>query len=158
MFRQATAASANPRKTSRMISENIRKIRDLRIKKLSIVNTTSALFAGITFGISFSVYVSLVIARHLNSILIEGMSGDPFAGTNIDVGAILSTVPPEVFTNNFLIIFIVLTIHCFMLAITVRTLRGSHILMTLLYFVPFVWIVAVTSTFTDIWLSSYLSV
>jgi flagellar protein FlaJ len=158
MFRQATSASANPRRASRMISENIRKLRDLRIKKLSIVNTTSALFAGLTFGIAFSVYTSLVIARHLNTILIEGMEGDPFAGTNIDVGVILSTISPEVFTSIFLIIFIILTIHCFISAITIRTLRGSHLLISLLYFVPFVWIVAITSVFIDIWLSGYLGI
>ncbi|MFW6120898.1 MAG: type II secretion system F family protein [Petrotogales bacterium] len=156
MFRQATAASANPRKTSRMISENIRKIRDLRIKKLSIVNTSASLFAGITFGISFSVYTSLVIARHLNTILIEGMGGDPFAGTGVNVGAILSTVPPEIFTNNFIVVFIILTMHCFMLALTVRTLRGSHLFMSLLYFIPFVWIVAITSVVIDIFLGGYL--
>lgn len=156
MFRQATAASANPRKTSTIISENIRKIRDLRTKKFSIVNTTSALFAGITFGISFSVYTSLVIARHLNTILAEGMGGDPFAGANIDMGAILSTIPPEIFTNSFILVFIVLTIHCFMLAITIRTLRDSHILRSLLYFVPFVWIVAINGALIDIWLGGYL--
>ncbi len=156
MFRQSTVAAANPRRVSRMISENIRKIRDLRIKKLTIVNTTAALFGGITFGIAFSVYTSLVIARHLNTILIEGIGGDPFAGTTIDVGAILSTVPPEVFTNNFIIVFIVLVIHCFMLAITIRTLRGSHMLMTLFYFVPFVWVVAITGAFIDIGLGGYL--
>ncbi|MCK5258234.1 MAG: hypothetical protein KAJ69_01845, partial [Thermoplasmatales archaeon] len=53
MFREATYAAANPRKASRMIAENIRKIRDLRIKKMAIVNTSTALFAGVTFGISF---------------------------------------------------------------------------------------------------------
>jgi len=158
MFRQATSASANPRRASRMISENIRKLKDLRIKKLSIVNTSSALFAGLTFGIAFSVYTSLVIARHLNTILIEGMQGDPFSGTNIDVGVILSTVSPEVFTNIFIIIFIVLAIHCFIAAVTIRTLRGSHFLITLLYFVPFVWIVAITSAFIDIWLGGYLGI
>jgi flagellar protein FlaJ len=156
MFRQATTAAANPRRVSRMISENIRKIRDLRIKKFSIINTTAALFGGITFGIAFSVYTSLVIARHLNTILIEGMGGDPFSGTTIDVGAILSTVPPEVFTNNFIIVFIVLVIHCFMLSITIKTMRGSHILTALLYVVPFVWIVAVTGAFIDIGLGGYL--
>jgi len=57
-----TNAAANPRNTARMVSENIRKIRDLRVKKMSIVNTTAALFGGITFGIAFSVYTSLVIA------------------------------------------------------------------------------------------------
>ncbi len=158
MFRQATSASANPRRASRMISENIRKLKDLRIKKLSIVNTSSALFAGLTFGIAFSVYTSLVIARHLNTILIEGMEGDPFAGTNIDVGVILSTISPEIFTSIFLIIFIILTIHCFIAAVTIRILRGSHMLITLLYFVPFVWIVSITSVFIDIWLSGYLGI
>lgn len=157
MMRQATAASANPRNVSRMICENVRKIRDLRVKKLSIVNTSVALFGGITFGIAFSIYTSLVIARHLNTILQEGMSGDPFAGSTIDVGAILSTLPPEVFTNNFIIILIVLIIHCFMLALTIRVLRGSHILITLLYFVPFVWLVAITAVAIDMVLGGYLA-
>jgi len=39
MFREATYAAANPRKTAKMISENMRKIRDLRVKKLTIINT-----------------------------------------------------------------------------------------------------------------------
>jgi len=46
---------------------------------------------------------------------------------------------------NFIIIFFVLVIHCFMLAMTIKVLRGSHKLITLLYFVPFVWVVAITS-------------
>ena len=156
MFRQATNAASNPRTTARMVSENIRKIRDLRVKKMSIVATTAALFGGITFGIAFSVYTSLVIARHLNTIMLESIASHPFEGTTIDVGAILSTVPPEIFTNNFIIIFIVLIIHCFMLSLTIRTLRGSHILMTLFYFVPFVWVVAITGVFIDIGLGGYL--
>jgi flagellar protein FlaJ len=156
MFREATSASANPRKVSRMITQNIRKIRDLRVKKMSVVNTSAALFAGITFGIAFSIYTSLVIARHLNKILIEGMSGDPFSESQIDVGAVLNTVPPEVFSNNFIIIFIVLVIHCFMLALTIRTLRGSHIFITLLYFVPFVWVVAITGTIISVFLGGFL--
>jgi len=158
MFRQATNAAANPRTTARMISENIRKIRNLRVKKIAIVNTTAALFGGITFGIAFSVYTSLVIARHLNTIMLESIASHPFEGTTIDVGAILSTVPPEVFTNNFIIIFIVLIIHCFMLSLTIRTLRGSHLLMTLFYFVPFVWVVAITGVFIDIGLGGYLGI
>ena len=156
MFRQATAASANPRKASRMISENIRKIRDLRVKKLAVVNTSAALFAGITFGIAFSAYTSLVIAQHLNSILLEGMAGDPFAGTNIDVGAILSAVQPETFTTTFAVIFIVMIIHSFLLSFTIRVLRGSHMMVTLLYFVPFVWIVTVTAVGISAMLGGYL--
>jgi len=156
MFREATYAAANPHKVSRMISENIRKIRDLRIKKLTIVSTTTALFAGITFGISFAIYISLIISRHLNNIMIE--TGDPFAESEINIGAIISTVPPEVYTYTFIIIFIVLVVHSFMMAITIRVLKGSHILIILLYFVIFVWIVAITSVTVDIGLSDYLGV
>jgi len=156
MFRQATAAAANPRTVSRMISENIRKIRDLRVKKLSIVRTTAALFAGVTFGIAFSIYISFVVARHLNTILITSKAGQPFEGTTIDVGAILTTVPPQVFTNNFMLIFLVLIAHCFLLGLTIRALRGSHILVTLYYFIPFAWIVAITATAVDIGLRGYL--
>lgn len=150
MFREATYAAANPRVVSRMISENIRKIRDLRVKKLTIVNTSIALFAGITFGISFAIYVSLIIGRHLNTIGSE--IGDPFQGLEqrINIGAILHWVPPDVYNQNFLIIFLVLVINCFMLALTIRMLRGSHKMITLLYFVPFVWVVAITSLIVEI--------
>jgi len=150
MFREATFAAANPRIVSRMISENIRKIRDLRVRKLTIVNTSIALFAGITFGISFAIYVSLIIGRHLNTIGSE--IGDPFKGMEdrINIGAILHWVPPDVYNQNFIIIFIVLVINCFMLALTIRMLRGSHKLVAFLYFVPFVWVVAITSQVVEI--------
>jgi len=150
MFREATYAAANPRKVSRMISENIRKIRDLRVKKLTIVNTSIALFAGITFGIAFAIYVSLIIGRHLNGVMME--VGDPFSGMpeRINVGALLHFVPPELYDQNFIIIFVVLLIHCFMLALTLCLLRGSHKLVTLLYFVPFVWVVAITSYVVEV--------
>jgi flagellar protein FlaJ len=156
MFRQATAAAANPRTVSRMISENIRKIRDLRVKKLAIVRTTSAMLAGITFGISFSIYISFIVARHLNSILLSSSAGHPFEGTTIDVGSILTTVPPEVFTQNFFLIFLVLLAHSFLMGLTIRSLRGSHILVSLCYFIPFAWIVAITAVAVDIGLRGYL--
>ncbi len=156
MFRQATAAAANPRTVSRMITENIRKIRDLRVKKLAIVRTSSAMLAGITFGISFSIYISFVVARHLNSILISTNAGNPFEGTTIDVGSILTTVPPEVFTQNFFLIFIVLLAHSFLMGLTIRSLRGSHFIVTFFYFIPFAWIVAITSIAVDIGLRGYL--
>ncbi len=156
MFRQATAAAANPRTVSRMITENIRKIRDLRVKKLAIVRTTSAMLAGITFGISFSIYISFIVARHLNSILLSTNAGNPFEGTTIDVGAILTTVSPEVFTQNFFLIFIVLLAHSLLMGLTIRSLRGSHFLVTFFYFVPFAWIVAITSVAVDIGLRGYL--
>ena len=136
MFRQATSAAANPREVSRMITENIRKIRDLRVKKLAIVRTTSAMLAGITFGIAFAIYISFVVARHLNSILLSTNAGDPFEGTSIDIGSILTTVPPEVFTQNFYLIFIVLLVHSFLMGLTIRSLRGSHFLVTFFYFIP----------------------
>jgi len=144
MFREATYAAANPRKVSRMISQNIRKIRDLRVKKLTIVNTSIALFAGITFGIAFSIYISLVIGEHLNGIVSE--TGDPTAGLGGYEGvAILHAIPPEMYANTFIIIFIVLVVHCFMLSLTLKTIRGSHPYVISLFFVPFVWIVAITS-------------
>ena len=97
-----------------------------------------------------------MIAQHLNSILLEGMAGDPFAGTNIDVGAILSAVQPETFTTTFAVIFIVMIIHSFLLSFTIRVLRGSHMMVTLLYFVPFVWIVTVTAVGISAMLGGYL--
>ncbi len=158
MFREATYAAANPRKVSTMIAENMRKIRDLRIKKLTIVNTSIALFGGITFGISFAIYISLVIGRHLNEIVHE--TGDPFTGVEgmSDIGGnLLSTVPPAVYNNNFIIIFFVLVLHCFMLALTLRTIRGSHRYIVLLYFVPFVWTVALTSIVVQIFIGNMLT-
>lgn len=158
MFRQSTAAAANPRTVSRMITENIRKIRDLRVKKMAIVKTSAALFAGITFGITFAIYCSLVVARHLNTILAQGTAGNPFAGTTIDIGTILTTVPPQVFTNNFIIIFTVLLIHCVLMGLTIRSLRGSHVIVSCFYFVVFAWIVAVTAVLVNFSLTSYLGI
>lgn len=143
MFREATYAAANPRKVSRMISENIRKIRDLRVKKLTIINTSIALFAGITFGIAFSIYVSLIIGDHLNKMIPDV---SPTAGTemSLDIGQILFSVPADEYSQNFIIIFFVLVIHCLLMGLTIRMLRGSHKYITFLYFVPFVWVVAIT--------------
>ena len=157
MFREATYAAANPRRVARMISENIRKIRDLRVKKLTIVNTSVALFAGITFGIAFCIYVSLIIGRHLNNIMLE--TGDPFSSTemNINMGQILYSVQPEIYDQNFIIIFFVMIIHCILMAYTLRILRGSHKYLTLLYFVPFVWIVAITSYIVEVGFGGMLS-
>jgi len=156
MFREATYAAANPRKVSRMISENIRKIRDLRLKKLTIVNTSVALFSGITFGVSFAIYVSLIIGRHLNNIMID--TGNPFEGVErINIPAILSFIPPDIYDQNFVIIFVVMMVHCFMMAFTLRLLRGSHKYVTLLYFIPLVWIVSITSFIVDVGFGGMLS-
>lgn len=150
MFREATYAAANPRSVARMISENMRKIRDLRVKKLTIVNTSVALFGGITFGISFAIYVSLIIGRELNTIVES--TGDPFSqieGTSIGSN-ILNYIAPELYNQNFIVIFVVLTIHCIMMALTIKMLRGSHKYATFLYFVPFVWVVAITSFVVEV--------
>ncbi len=156
MFREATYAAANSRIVSRMISENIRRIRDLRIKKLTIVNTSIALFAGITFGISFAIYISLIIGRHLNTIMME--TGNPFENVErINIPAILNFIDPVIYNQNFLIIFFVLVIHCLMMAFTLRLLRGSHKLLTLLFFVPFVWVVAITSYIVEVGFGGMLS-
>jgi len=156
MFRESTYAAANPRNVSRMISENIRKIRDLRLKKLTIINTSVALFGGITFGISFAIYVSLIIGRHLNNIM--GDVGDPFTNLEqVNVGSILHFIDPAIYNQNFIIIFTVLVIHCFMLSYTLRLLRGGHNYVTFLFFVPFVWIVAITSFIVEAFLGGMLS-
>ncbi|UCF50334.1 MAG: archaellar assembly protein FlaJ [Thermoplasmatales archaeon] len=156
MFREATYAAANPRIVSRMISENIRKIRDLRVKKLTIVNTSIALFAGITFGIAFAIYVSLIIGRHLNNIMME--TGNPFENVErINIPALLNFIDPAIYNQNFIVIFLVLVIHCLMMALTLRILRGSHKFVTLLYFVPFVWIVAITSYIVEVGFGGMLS-
>jgi len=156
MFREATYAAANPTKVTKMIAENMRKILDLRKKKFSIVSTSIALFGGITFGISFAIYVSLVISRHLNDIVLE--TGDPFSNLEgINIGTLLYTVPPETYESILLIIFLVLCIHSFILAFTIKMVRGSHSYLTFLYFVPFVWIVALTSFVVDIFIKGMLT-
>lgn len=157
MFREATFAAANPRKVSKMIAENMRKIRNLRIKKLTIVNTSVALFAGITFGISFSIYVSLVIGKRLNEVVLE--TGNPYSsieGMENVGGNILTAIPPELYENNYIIIFIVMVIHCFLLAFTLKTIRGSHKYITFLYFVPFVWVVSITSLIVQLFISGMM--
>lgn len=151
MFREATYAAANPRDVTRMITENIRKMRDLRLRKLSIIKTTISLFLGITFGIAFSIYVCLVIAQHLNEMWLE--AGKP---QQIDIGAILTTVPPQVFSNIFSVAFLVLVIHSLILSLTIRELRGSHILITPLYFVPMVWTVSITGFVVTTFLGNYI--
>ena len=153
MFREATYAAANPRKVSRMISENMRKIRDLRVKKLTIVNTSIALFVGITFGIAFAIYVSLVIGEHLNELIPDTA---PTSEIQLDMGQILFSVSPEQYELNYIIIFFVLVIHCLMMALTLRMLRGSHKYVTFLYFVPLVWVVAVTSYVVEHFFGSML--
>jgi len=156
MFREATYAAANPTKVTKMIAENMRKILDLRKKKFSIVSTSIALFGGITFGISFAIYVSLVISRHLNDIVLE--TGDPFSNLEgINIGTLLYTVPPETYDFILLIIFLVLCIHSFILAFTIKMVRGSHTYLTFLYFIPFVWIVALTSFVVDIFIKGMLT-
>ncbi|RLF58581.1 MAG: hypothetical protein DRN27_04990 [Thermoplasmata archaeon] len=156
MFRESTYASANATRVTRMISENLRMILDLRKKKFAISNTTVALFGGITFGISFSIYVSLVISRHLNTIVAE--TGDPFSNMEgIDIGTLLYTVPPETYDFILIVIFAVLMAHSFILSYTIKTIRGSHNYLTFLYFIPFVWIVAATSFVVEIFVAGMLT-
>lgn len=155
MFREATYAAANPRDVARMITENVRKMRDLRLKKHAIIKSTISLFLGITFGIALSIYVSLVIAQRLNQIWLE--AGQPFENIQqINIGAILTTVPPQVYSNIFLVVFLVLIVHSFLLSLTIKELRGSHFLITFLYFVPMVWICSITSFVVQTFLGGYI--
>ena len=155
MFREATYAAANPRNVARMITENIRKIRDLRIKKHAILKTTTSLFAGITFGMALSVYTSLLIVRHLNEIWLQ--AGNPFENISfMNIGPIVSVIPQSTLASISNMVFFVLVIHSLILSFTIKVLRGSHKLIVPLYFVPFVWIVAITSVAVNFLLSSYL--
>ncbi|MFC1749459.1 type II secretion system F family protein [Pseudomonadota bacterium] len=155
MFREATSAAGNPRSVARMISFNMRRILDLRFKKFSIINTSMALFAGITFGISFAIYTSLVISQHLNDIVIQ--TGDPFNEIqSINIGSLLHLVPPIVYSTLFIIIFFVLFFHSLIISYTIRMMRGSHAYLTLLYFVPFIWIVAITSAAVTVFIGGLL--
>jgi len=155
MFREATYAAANPRNVARMITENIRKIRDLRIKKHAILKTTTSLFAGITFGMALSVYTSLLIVQHLNEIWLQ--AGNPFENISfMNIGPIVSVIPQSTLASISNMVFFVLVIHSLILSFTIKVLRGSHRLIVPLYFVPFVWIVAITSVAVNFLLSSYL--
>jgi len=155
MFREATFAAGNPRNVARMISFNMRRILDLRFKKFSIINTSIALFAGITFGISFAIYTSLVISQHLNDIVYQ--TGDPFSEIqSINIGSLLHLVPPVVYSTLFIIIFFVLFTHSFIMSYTIRMMRGSHPYLTLLYFIPLVWIVAITNVAVTIFIGGLL--
>jgi hypothetical protein len=42
------------------------------------------------------------------------------------------------------------------MGLTIRSMRGSHFLVTFFYFIPFAWIVAITSAAVDIGLRGYL--
>ena len=155
IFREATYAAANPRITSGMITGNMRKIKNLRFKKLTILKTTNALFYAITLGITLTIYVTLVISRHMNNI-IAGI-GDPFESVGIDM-PILQAISEEIISNTFMAVFFVLIIHCFIISFTMKVLRGGHKYITLFHFVPMVWIVAVIGVVTNIGLTQFLGV
>ena len=86
------------------------------------------------------------------------MAGNPFEGTEIEIGRVLSAVPPEVFQMTFLIAFFVLVVHSFILSFTLKMMRGSHPYVTLLFFIPMVWIVAITSVGVEIFIGGFLEV
>lgn len=153
LFREATFAAANPRKTSSMITENMRKIKNLRFKKLTILKTSNALFYAITLGITLTIYVTLVIARHMNDIT-AGI-GDPFEPVGIEM-PILQVVSEEVMTTTEIVTFFVLIIHCLIISYTIKVLRGGHKFIALFHFVPLLWIVAIIAVGTTFGLSSFL--
>ena len=153
IFREATFAAANPRLTANMIVENMRKIKNLRFKKLMILKTGNALFYAITLGITVTIYVTLVISRHMNTI--TAAAGDPFEAIGVEM-PILQVVSEEAISTAFTIVFFVLIIHCFIIAFTMKVLKGGHKYTTLFHFVPLVWIVAIISTGINIGLSQFL--
>ena len=155
IFREATFAAANPRLTANMVTENMRKIKNLRFKKFTILKTGTALFYAITLGITLTIYVTLVISRHMNTI--TEAAGDPFETVGIEM-PILQPIPEEAISTAFIIVFFVLIIHCFLIAYTIRVLRGGHKYITLFHFVPLVWIIAIIGVGINIGLTEFLSV
>ncbi|UCD13085.1 MAG: archaellar assembly protein FlaJ [Thermoplasmatales archaeon] len=153
IFREATFAAANPRLTSNMIVENMRKIKNLRFKKLTILKTGNALFYAITLGLTLTIYVTLVISRHMNNI--TQAAGDPFKAVGVQM-PILRAISEEAISNAFIIVFFVLLIHCFIIAFTIKVLRGGHKYITLFHFVLLVWIVAIIGTGINIGLTEFL--
>jgi flagellar protein FlaJ len=147
IYREATYAAANPRIAGNVITENFRKIKNLRFKKLTILKTTTGLFYGVTFGVTLTLYVALVISRHMDT-LTASMGGNPFETMGIQL-SILEPVGESVIAETFLLIFIVLVIHCTIIAITIKVLGGSHKYIVLLHVVPLVWIVSLSAVFTD---------
>jgi archaellum biogenesis protein FlaJ (TadC family) len=71
---------------------------------------------------------------------------------------ILEPIPAEDIVIKFLIIFIVLIIHCAIISVTIKVLSGSHKYVILLHVVPLVWIVALSAVFTDWGLQQLLQV
>lgn len=155
IFREATFAAANPRITANMVVENMRKIKNLRFKKITILKTGNALFYAITLGITVTIYVTLVIARHMNDI--TAAAGNPFQEIGIEM-PILQVISEEALSNAFIIVFFVLLIHCVIISYTIKVLRGGHKYITLFHFVPLVWIVALISTGINIGLSEFLGI
>ena len=153
MFREASQVAADPHKSSRMIVENMRKVRDLRFKKLTILKTTNSLFYGITLGITLTIYISLIIARHIGNATAQMGAVFENLQRTTGLGGILPSIPSEVFSNVFLIIFIVLLLHSFIMALTIKVLRGSHRLSILFYFVIMSWIVSLTAAATRYFLT-----
>jgi flagellar protein FlaJ len=153
IFRESTVAAANPHKSANMITENLRRIKHLRFKKHTILKTTNGLFYGVTLGVALTIYVALVITRHMNRMT-AGIN-DPFQSLGVNF-LVLQPLPEEIESNVFVVIFFILVIHCFIIAFTMKILKGGHRLITLLHFVPLVWIVTVTATVTDFALTKFL--
>jgi len=153
MFRESTFSAANPRKAAGMITENMRKIKNLRFKKLTILKTTNALFYGMTVGITLTIYVTLVISRHMN-MMTAGI-GNPLGDVGVDL-QILQAIPETTISSAFIIIFLVLVVHCFIIAFTMKILRGGHKFIIFFNFVPLVWSVALIAVVTEISLSQFL--
>jgi len=155
IYREATYAAANPRITGNVINENLRKIKNLRFKKLTILKTTNGLFYGVTFGITLTLYVALVISKHISTLTAGMPAISETLGLDLNI---LEPIPAGEIFIKFLIIFIVLIIHCAIISVTIKVLSGSHKYITLLHVVPLVWIVALSAVFTDWGLQQLLQV
>ena len=157
IYREATLAAANPRITGNVITENFRKIKNLRFKKLTVLKTTNGLFYGVTFGVALTLYVALVISKHMADLGEKANVGGTLGTIGIDI-PLFGEVSASDIEFMFLLIFIVLVIHCAIIAVTIKVLSGSHKLIALLHVVPLVWIVSLSAVFTNWGLQQLLNV
>ena len=69
---------------------------------------------------------------------------------------ILQPILEESISTAFIIVFFVLLIHCFIIAFTMKVLRGGHKYIILFHFVLLVWVVAIIGTGINIGLTEFL--
>jgi archaellum biogenesis protein FlaJ (TadC family) len=81
--------------------------------------------------------------------------GNPLADVGVDL-VILQAIPERTISSAFIIIFFVLVVHCFIIAYTMKVLRGGHKFLTFFNFVLLVWSVAAIAVGIEYGMSQFL--